>query len=158
MATRGRNVQPRLVTALRDTTTGEVRPIEPIEAPPLEIASPQHWQKAIDGMVAVVRGGTATRSALGATYTMAGKTGTAQVFTVAQNAKYDEKKISDRLWDHAWYIAFAPVENPQIAVAVLVENGRSGSGTAAPIARQVMDAYLAGATKAEAVAVSGGGE
>jgi len=64
------------------------------------------------------------------------------VFTVAQNAKYDEKAIDERLRDHAWFVAFAPAEDPRIAVAVLVENGRSGSGTAAPIARKVMDAYL----------------
>jgi penicillin-binding protein 2 len=64
------------------------------------------------------------------------------VFTVAQNAKYDEKAIDERLRDHAWFVAFAPAEDPRIAVAVLVENGRSGSGTAAPIARKVFDAYL----------------
>jgi penicillin-binding protein 2 len=64
------------------------------------------------------------------------------VFSIAQNARYDESAISERLRDHAWFIAFAPVEDPRIAVVVLVENGRSGSGTAAPIARSVMDAYL----------------
>jgi penicillin-binding protein 2 len=93
-------------------------------------------------MVAVMQGGTASRSAMGAEYSIAGKTGTAQVFTVAQNARYDESAISERLRDHAWFVAFAPVEDPRIAIAVLVENGRSGSGTAAPIARTVMDAYL----------------
>jgi penicillin-binding protein 2 len=73
---------------------------------------------------------------------MAGKTGTAQVFTVGQNERYNEKEISERHRDHALFIAFAPADNPKIAVAVLVENGRSGSGTAAPIARKVIDAYL----------------
>ena len=66
----------------------------------------------------------------------------AQVFSIAQNARYDESAISERLRDHAWFIAFAPVEDPRIAVVVLVENGRSGSGTAAPIARKIFDAYL----------------
>jgi penicillin-binding protein 2 len=93
-------------------------------------------------MFAVTHGGTATRAAAGAPYTIAGKSGTAQVFTVAQNAKYNEKEIGERLRDHGWFIAFAPVEDPKIAVAVLVENGRSGSGVAAPIARKIMDAYL----------------
>jgi penicillin-binding protein 2 len=73
---------------------------------------------------------------------MAGKTGTAQVFTIGQNERYNEKEISERHRDHALFIAFAPADDPKIAVAVLVENGRSGSGTAAPIARKVIDAYL----------------
>jgi penicillin-binding protein 2 len=94
------------------------------------------------GMLAVMQGGTATRAAAGAPYTIAGKTGTAQVFTVAQNARYNEAAISERLRDHAWFVAFAPAEAPKIAIAVIVENGRSGSGTAAPIARTIMDAYL----------------
>jgi penicillin-binding protein 2 len=93
-------------------------------------------------MRAVMQGGTASRAAFGAPYSIAGKTGTAQVFTVAQNARYNENAIAERLRDHAWFVAFAPIEDPKIAVVVLVENGRSGSGTAAPIARAVMDAYL----------------
>ena len=88
------------------------------------------------------RGRTASRAAAGAPYSIAGKTGTAQVFTVAQNARYNEAAIAERLRDHAWFVAFAPVEAPKIALAVIVENGRSGSGTAAPIARKVLDAYL----------------
>lgn len=139
---RGKNFEPRLVTAMRDPVTRTVEPIPPRPLEPVAVASPDNWQVAIDGMLAVMQGGTATRSALGAPYRIAGKTGTAQVFTVAQNAKYDEKAIDERLRDHAWFVAFAPVEEPKIAVAVLVENGRSGSGTAAPIARRVMDAYL----------------
>ena len=73
---------------------------------------------------------------------LTGKSGTAQVFTVGQNEKYKESEVSERLRDHALFIAFAPAENPQLAVAVLVENGRSGSGVAGPIARKVLDAYL----------------
>jgi len=79
---------------------------------------------------------------MGAPYSMAGKSGTAQVFSVAQEEEYDEDEIAERLRDHALFIAFAPVDNPQIAVAVVVENGSSGSGVAAPIARAVMDQYL----------------
>ena len=139
---RGNNFRPRLVTALHDPVTNTRRVLPPVAEPKVESASPEHWQVAIDGMLAVTEGGTASRSAAGAGYRIAGKTGTAQVFTVAQNAKYDEKAIDERLRDHAWFVAFAPAEDPRIAVAVLVENGRSGSGTAAPIARKVMDAYL----------------
>ena len=73
---------------------------------------------------------------------VAGKTGTAQVFTVAQDAEYDEETLEKKLRDHALFIAYAPIEDPQIAVAVVVENGGHGGSVAAPIARQIMDAYL----------------
>jgi penicillin-binding protein 2 len=139
---RGKNFQPRLVTALRDPVTRATTPLEPRPLQTVEVASPEHWQVAVDSMLAVMEGGTASRSAAGAPYRIAGKTGTAQVFTVGQNEKYDESVIDERLRDHAWFVAFAPAEAPKIAIAVLVENGRSGSGTAAPIARRIMDAYL----------------
>jgi len=106
------------------------------------VGDAKNWDVAIAGMFAVTHGGTASRSAAGAPYSIAGKTGTAQVFSIAQNAKYDESTIGELMRDHAWFVAFAPVEAPKIAVAVLVENGRSGSGVAAPIARLIMDAYL----------------
>jgi penicillin-binding protein 2 len=75
-------------------------------------------------------------------YRIAGKTGTAQVFTVAQDEEYDEEGLDKKLRDHALFIAYAPVEDPQIAVAVVVENGGHGGSVAAPIARAIMDAYL----------------
>jgi penicillin-binding protein 2 len=142
LATRGKNFEPRLVRALRDPRTQRMTELKPAPLPPLQAASTEHWDLIIDGMRAVMEGGTATRSAAGAPYSIAGKTGTAQVFSVAQNARYNESAIAERLRDHAWFVAFAPIESPRIAIAVLVENGRSGSGTAAPIARTVMDAYL----------------
>ena len=142
LATRGKNFEPRLVRAMRDPRTQRMAELPPKPLPPLQTATAEHWDLIIDGMRAVMEGGTATRSAAGAPYSIAGKTGTAQVFSVAQNARYNESAIAERLRDHAWFIAFAPIEAPRIAIAVLVENGRSGSGTAAPIARTVMDAYL----------------
>jgi penicillin-binding protein 2 len=142
LAMRGVGFRPRLVRRLRDPVTRAETPIPPAPLPPVELGDPANWDVAVQSMVAVMQGGTASRSAMGAEYSIAGKTGTAQVFTVAQNARYDESAISERLRDHAWFVAFAPVEDPRIAIAVLVENGRSGSGTAAPIARTVMDAYL----------------
>jgi penicillin-binding protein 2 len=75
-------------------------------------------------------------------YSLAGKTCTAQVVGIKQNDRYDARRLPERLRDHALFIAFAPAEAPKLAVAVLVENGRSGSGTAAPIARKVFDAYF----------------
>tara|TARA_B100001105_G_scaffold240552_1_gene219269 strand:- start:962 stop:1249 length:288 start_codon:yes stop_codon:yes gene_type:complete len=73
---------------------------------------------------------------------MAGKTGTAQVFSLGQDEEYDEEQIRERLRDHALFVGFAPADDPKIAVAVIVENGGSGSGAAAPVARALFDAWL----------------
>jgi penicillin-binding protein 2 len=96
-------------------------------------------------MVKVTSGprGTAARIGRGATYSIAGKTGTAQVFSVGQTEKYNEKDVAERLRDHALFVAFAPAEAPKLAIAVLVENGGFGSSAAAPIARAIFDADLA---------------
>ena len=141
---RGKRYAPRLVKAMRDAETGEIRELPPRELPSAKVSDPAYWDDIIGGMIGVTNdpNGTARRSQAGAPYVMAGKTGTAQVFTVGQNERYNEKEISERHRDHALFIAFAPADDPKIAVAVLVENGRSGSGTAAPIARKVIDAYL----------------
>jgi penicillin-binding protein 2 len=92
----------------------------------------------------VVQGehGTARRSGRGADYSFAGKTGTAQVISIAQDEEYDEEELAEELRDHALFIAFAPLEAPTIAVAIVVENGGSGSSSAAPIARTLFDHYL----------------
>jgi penicillin-binding protein 2 len=141
---RGKRFQPRLVRAVRDSSTGAVAVLQPRPLPEVTVRDPAFWDVVIDGMVGVMSpGGTAYRSQAGAPYQMAGKTGTAQVFTVGQNEKYRESEVAERLRDHALFIAFAPADAPKLAIAVLVENGRSGSGTAAPIARKVFDAYLA---------------
>lgn len=142
IGSRGKRWQPRLVTGLRDPATRAVRALPPKLLGEVTVGAKEDWETMIRGMVAVTQGGTASASARGAPWTIAGKTGTAQVFSVAQTEKYDESKIDERLRDHAWFIAFAPAEAPRIAVAVLVENGRSGSGTAAPIARKVLDSWL----------------
>ncbi len=144
IAMRGQRFAPRLVRAVRDARSGEVRELAPRPLPPVQVSDPSYWDVIIGGMVGVTNDpwGTARRSQLGAPYKIAGKTGTAQVFSVGQNERYDEKEIDERLRDHALFVAFAPADDPQIAVAVVVENGRSGSGTAAPIARKVFDAFL----------------
>jgi penicillin-binding protein 2 len=144
LAMRGQRFAPRLVRAVRDARSGEVRELPPRPLPPVQVSDPTYWDVVIGGMVGVTNDpwGTARRSQLGAPFKIAGKTGTAQVFSVGQNQRYDEKEIDERLRDHALFVAFAPADDPQIAVAVVVENGRSGSGTAAPIARKVFDAFL----------------
>jgi len=146
VATRGRHFRPRLVAAVRDAKTGRVQRREPVALPPVEIADPAHWDAIIEGMVAVTSGprGTAVVASRGAPYRIAGKTGTAQVFTIGQTEKYNEKEIDERLRDHALFIAFAPADDPKLAVAVLVENGGHGSSVAAPVARALFDAYLIG--------------
>jgi penicillin-binding protein 2 len=143
IAMRGQRFQPRLVRAVRDARTGAVATLPPRPLPGVTVDDPQYWDTIISGMVGVVSpGGTAYRVQAGAPYRVAGKTGTAQVFSIGQNEKYNESQVSERLRDHALFIAFAPVDDPQIAVAVVVENGRHGGSTAGPIARAVFDAYL----------------
>jgi len=100
------NFRPRLVIGLRDAS-GKVKPIAPIPGKRIEGVSDADWDRVIQGMVGAATYGTARASGKGAAYSIAGKTGTAQVFTVAQNAKYDEKTVEERLRDHAWFIAFA---------------------------------------------------
>jgi penicillin-binding protein 2 len=144
LATRGRHFRPRLVRALVDPVTGAVEERAPRSLPPIELKDQANWEVIVDAMVAVTSGarGTAVRASRGAAYSIAGKTGTAQVFTVAQTEKYDEKMIAERLRDHALFVAFAPADAPKLVIAVLVENGGHGSSAAAPIARLVFDAYL----------------
>jgi penicillin-binding protein 2 len=140
LAERGKSFRPRLLTAMRDIS-GKVTTIAPIENPPIQGVSDADWDTVLNGMVGAATYGTAAAISKGAAYTIAGKTGTAQVFTVSRSEHLTDK-VADRLKDHSWFIAFAPVEAPRIAVAVLVENGGFGASAAAPIARRVMDAYL----------------
>jgi penicillin-binding protein 2 len=145
VASRGKSYQPRLVSAYREQSTGKIERITPKLVESIDVASPENWQVAVNGMIKVMNGGTGSRSQVGAEYQIAGKTGTAQVFTVAQNEKYNEKALDERLHDHGWFVAFAPADNPKLAVAVLIENGKHGTA-AAPIARRILDQYLLGHT------------
>lgn len=105
----------------------------------------EHLDLVKRAMIAVTKpGGTAAWAGNGVPYVMAGKTGTAQVINIKQGEKYNAQKVDERLRDHAWFIAFAPVEQPKIALVVLVENGGHGSSTAAPIARKVLDYFMLG--------------
>ncbi len=106
---------------------------------------PEHLALVKRAMVAVTQpGGTAARAGAGAPYTFAGKTGTTQVIGMKQGEKYIESQVQERHRDHALFIAFAPADQPRIALAVLVENGGHGGATAAPIARKVLDYYFLG--------------
>ncbi len=140
LANHGQRIQPRLVAAIGNPVTAA--PIAPRQI--LSTYNPAHWDTVIRAMRAVVHGprGTARASGANTAYTFAGKTGTSQVIGVDQNEEYDPATTPEHLQDHSLFIAFAPVESPTIALAVIVENGGSGSATAAPIARALLDHHL----------------
>ena len=142
IASNGVLFRPHLVRHIENINTGERVPIEPepLRTLPLKPANVEVIRQA---MVGVNKEGTGARAFAGAEYTSAGKTGTAQVFSL-KGGKYEAGKVSERLRDHALFIAFAPADQPTIALAVLVENGGFGAQSAAPIARQVLDYWLLG--------------
>ena len=142
LANRGRIVTPLLADRIINSNFND-SPSQPLtEAIALKPANIQHIIKA---MINVVHGarGTARRISKGIPYQIAGKTGTAQVFTVKQKETYNEDEINFKLRDHALFIAFAPALDPKIAIAVIVENGGHGGSVAAPIASKVIRQYLA---------------
>ncbi len=144
LANGGKRIEPRLVEAVRDPLTHTWQTLPPTVRGQVAI-KPENLAVVREGMMDVLRpGGTAVAAAAGAPYTIAGKTGTAQVVGIKQGARYEEGKLARQHRDHALFIAYAPAEDPKIAIAVLVENGGHGGSTAAPIARAVFDYYLTG--------------
>jgi penicillin-binding protein 2 len=141
-ANNGDRLTPRLVKYISDTKQASAQAVD-TDHHPVSITNKRNWTEVHDAMVNVTEGkrGTAKRIRT-PLYRIAGKTGTAQVFTVKQDEEYDEEKIAKKFRDHALFVAYAPADAPQIAVAVIVENGGHGGSTAAPIARKLMDAYL----------------
>jgi penicillin-binding protein 2 len=144
VANRGLRVTPRVVQATRDPVTRDTTLLERPAAATVELNNPSHWDLVIQGMVNVVHGerGTARRIGRDTGFEIAGKTGTAQVFGLKQDEEYDAEKVAEHLRDHSLFIAFAPADDPRLAVAVMVENAGSGSAVAAPIARQIFDKHL----------------
>jgi len=144
LANGGKRIEPRLVQAVRDPLAHAWLPQPGVVRGQMAIA-PAHLAVVREGLMDVMRpGGTASAAAAGAPYTIAGKTGTAQVVGIKQGARYEASRLSRQYRDHALFIAYAPAENPTIVVAVMVENGGHGGSTAAPIARAVFDYYLTG--------------
>lgn len=145
LAGRGEGRRPHMLKSVRSASTGQVREAETESVSPLESATPEQWQRIIDGMERVVHGdkGTARHLGFNLDFRMAGKTGTAQVFTLGEDQEYKEEELAETLRDHALFIGFAPVETPRVAVAVIVEHGGSGSSTAGPVARRIIEAALA---------------
>jgi penicillin-binding protein 2 len=143
LANGGTVYRPHLLAYIDNPRTGERRNVEPeiVQRIP---AKPEHVEFVKRAMAGVNKEGTGARAFAGAQYTNGGKTGTAQVIAMKQNEKYDEKKVAERHRDHSWFIAFAPLESPKIALAIIVENGGFGARAAAPIARTMFDYYLLG--------------
>ncbi|MFR0675633.1 penicillin-binding protein 2 [Enterobacterales bacterium AW_CKDN230030176-1A_HGKHYDSX7] len=119
-------------------------PVDDDPMPDIVLRDKSDWAKVTHGMEQVMHNarGTARKASVGAQYRIAGKSGTAQVVAIKQGEKYDRNKLQERHRDHALFVGFAPADDPRIVVSVMVENGESGSGVAAPVVRQVMDAWL----------------
>lgn len=153
LANRGERIEPRLVGRLEHagkTAEGE-REMQLLklsgETLSTVSARTRNFDTIVDSMRAVVehpRGTAHYYAGKDIEYSMAGKTGTAQVVAIPQGARYDESKLTEFQKDHALFVAFAPVEKPKIAIAVVIENGGSGSSAAAPVARKIADFYLLG--------------
>jgi penicillin-binding protein 2 len=139
----GKRYQPRLVREVEDVVTRERRVVssQAMAAVPV---SPAHTAFIREAMHGVTQEGTSTRVFVGATYPSGGKTGTAQAVTLRQNEKYNASKMEDYQRDHSLYEAFAPVDQPRVALAVIVENAGFGAQSAAPIARRVLDYLISG--------------
>jgi len=145
LANGGQHFQPQIVNAIQRKSNTIARAVLPNLVRNVEVAKQKNWQDVFNGMTEVIHGARGTARRLnkpGMRYKIAGKTGTAQVFSVAQDATYEEDELDERLKDHALFMAFAPADNPKIAVAVVVENGGHGGSVAAPIAGQVISTYL----------------
>ncbi|MGJ7493267.1 penicillin-binding protein 2 [Variovorax sp. ZT4R33] len=141
VANGGVRYRPHLVLATRDTVTGQIKSV--IQPPAENLGfSPANVAVVREGLVSVVTAGTARGVFAGAGYQAAGKTGTAQAVTQAQNTKYNARALEEHQRDHALFMGFAPANDPKIALAVIVENAGWGAGAAAPIARRVMDYWL----------------
>ena len=143
LANNGVVMKPHLVKIVEDGGTRARTLTVPSESYRIPLKQ-QNIEVIKQAMVGVVREGTSAKAFANAGYTSAGKTGTSQVIAIKKNEKYDASKIDERHRDHALYTAFAPVDKPRIAIAVIVENGGFGAAAAAPIVRQALDYYLLG--------------
>jgi len=156
IANHGVLFQPRLASALVDAKSQVREEVATSRSGEVSVKNPSDWDTLISDLADVVQSNRGTAYGIGynAPYHIAGKTGTAQVKGIKQGESYVEHATPERLRDHALFIAFAPVENPKVAVAVVVENGGHGGSAAAPIARKVMDYVVLGSTRPSDVTVN----
>ena len=143
IAMRGNPVRPRFLRTTRNSNEEE-QIASTTALPSIYVENYVYWDQIISAMIDVAHkpNGTAYRIGKDAKYKIAGKTGTAQVFGLAEDEEYEEENVAEKLRDHGLFIAFAPADDPKIAIAVIVENGGGGSKSAAPVAKVVMDHYL----------------
>ncbi len=141
LANHGKQFTPHITASVQDPTTGQQ--VSRTVLKPVDLGyKPEHVQAVLDAMHGVTVEGTSAGVFAGATYRSGGKTGTAQAVTIGQSERYDAKKLLESQRDHSLYVAFAPLEAPQVALAVVVENAGFGAAHAAPIARRVFDYLL----------------
>ena len=143
LANKGVLIQPKILKNIQ-TPTQDIQAVKKGQSYQIPIKSIDHWETVIEGMKDTIYApnGTARRLNKGLTYTLAGKTGTAQVFGLDAEEQYIAANLEEHLRDHALFTGFAPIENPKIAIAVIVENAGSGSSEAAPLAKDVLDVYF----------------
>ena len=154
LANNGTQMRPQFVRQIENSKTNVITPRPPEIVSTLPI-KPENLTIVRNALIDVTRpGGTAARASAGTPYTIAGKTGTSQVISIKQGEKYVESRVAERHRDHALFIAYAPADDPKIAVAVLVENAGHGGSIAAPIARAVFDYYLLGKLPASPVTIA----
>jgi len=139
LAMRGRRYKPRLVEAIRDPASGNLVRMPPVQTGSLHPEAVEHWITVVDSMVAVVHGplGTARDTGARLDFRIAGKTGTSQVRAIPQDDEQVPEEVEERVRYHSLFVAFAPVHDPVIALAIIVENGGSGSGAAAEVASRL---------------------
>ena len=143
IANKGQLLTPQVLMHSQ-TKNGDVSQDQKITSQQIPIKDINNWEIIIEGMKQTVYGklGTAKRLNNKLKYTLAGKTGTAQVFGLDPEEEYIAENIDEKLRDHALFTGFAPIENPQVAIAIIVENAGSGSSKAAPLARALLDEYF----------------
>jgi penicillin-binding protein 2 len=144
LGSRGVGFRPRALGSYKGIGREDRIAVQATPVAPIDLETPRHWEEIILAMTRVVHSakGTARRISTDFPYRIAGKTGTAQVFSLGQDEEYDAEKLEKKLRDHAVFVAFTPAEAPRIALSVIVENGGGGGSVAAPVARTVLDAWV----------------
>ncbi|RKF12827.1 penicillin-binding protein 2 [Alginatibacterium sediminis] len=142
LVNKGRVIDPKIVHAIDDGNQTVALPL--LEHDSIEVRDQRHWEIALNGMYGVVNrsNGTARRAFVGTPYVSAGKSGTAQVIAIADDAEYDADAIDERHRDNAMFIAFAPYDKPKIVASIVVENAGGGSSNGGPIARELFDSFM----------------
>lgn len=144
LVNRGKRIQPKLLRAVDDGEHFEKMP--PPDQEPIELNNPVNWDVALKGMWGVTNkhNGTSWKAFEGTPYVVAGKSGTAQVFSLGEDEEYDADSLDERLRDNAMFVAYAPYDDPKLVTTVVLENAGGGSSNSAPVIRELFDYYFLG--------------